>query len=53
VGIEYGTISERAAADRKLSGSRPAVGDGSAQLHRKGRPAQLYRPAITSALDGP
>jgi hypothetical protein len=36
---------------RKLSESRLAVGDGSAQLHRKGRPAQLYRLAITSALD--
>jgi hypothetical protein len=38
---------------RKLSESRLVVGDGSAQLHRKGRPAQLYRLAITSALDSP
>jgi hypothetical protein len=51
VGIEYGTISERTAADPHAE--RVPVGDGSAQLHRKGRPAQLYRPAITSALDAP
>jgi hypothetical protein len=36
---------------RKLSESSLAIGDGSAQMHRKGRPAQLYRLAITSALD--
>jgi len=36
---------------RKLSQSRLAIGDGSTQLHRKGRPAQLYRLAITTALD--
>jgi hypothetical protein len=36
---------------RKLSESRLAVGDGSAQVHRKGRPAQLYRLAITPALE--
>jgi hypothetical protein len=35
---------------RKLSESRLAVGDGSTQVHRKGRPAQLYRLTITSAL---
>jgi hypothetical protein len=36
---------------RKLSESRLAVGDGSTQVHRKGRPAQLYRLTITRALD--
>jgi hypothetical protein len=37
---------------RKLSDSRLAVGDGSSQLHRKGRPTRLYRLAITAALEG-
>ena len=37
---------------RKLSGSRLAIGDGSSQLHRKGRPTRLYRLAITAALEG-
>jgi len=37
---------------RKLSESRLAVGDGSSQVHRKGRPTRLYRLAITEALDG-
>jgi len=36
---------------RKLSESHLAVDDGSAQLHRKGRPTRLYRLAITAALD--
>ena len=36
---------------RKLSESRLAVGDGSSQLHRKGRPARLYRLSITEALE--
>jgi len=36
---------------RKLSESQLAVNDGSAQLHRKGRPSRLYRLAITAALD--
>ncbi|MFI7547926.1 transcriptional regulator [Actinoplanes sp. NPDC049599] len=35
---------------RKLSESRLAVGDGSSQLHRKGRPTRLYRLSITEAL---
>jgi hypothetical protein len=36
---------------RKLSSSQLAVHDGSSQVHRKGRPARLYRLAITAALD--
>ena len=36
---------------RKLSESRLAVGDGSSQLHRRGRPTRLYRLAITAALE--
>ncbi|GAA0500044.1 hypothetical protein Ade02nite_92750 [Paractinoplanes deccanensis] len=35
---------------RKLSEARLVVGDGSSQMHRKGRPTRLYRLAITSAL---
>jgi len=38
---------------RKLSEADLAVGDGSSQLHRKGRPTRLYRLAITAALEGP
>ncbi|BCJ55696.1 hypothetical protein Asp14428_71710 [Actinoplanes sp. NBRC 14428] len=37
---------------RKLSESDLAVGDGSSQVHRKGRPTRLYRLAITAALEG-
>jgi hypothetical protein len=37
---------------RKLSGAGLACPEGSAQLHRKGRPTRLYRLAITAALDG-
>ncbi|AGZ44437.1 MarR family transcriptional regulator [Actinoplanes friuliensis] len=37
---------------RKLSESRLAVGEGSSQVHRKGRPTRLYRLAITAALEG-
>ena len=37
---------------RKLSESSLAVGDGSSQVHRKGRPTRLYRLVITAALDG-
>jgi hypothetical protein len=36
---------------RKLSESGLAVGDGSSQVHRKGRPTRLYRLAITAALE--
>ncbi|GAA3342738.1 hypothetical protein GCM10020358_38830 [Amorphoplanes nipponensis] len=36
---------------RKLSGSRLAVPDGSAQPYRRGRPTRLYRLAITAALE--
>ena len=36
---------------RKLSSSKLAIGEGSSQLHRKGRPARLYRLEITAALD--
>jgi hypothetical protein len=36
---------------RKLSESRLAVEEGSTQPHRKGRPARLYRLAITPAMD--
>ncbi|MEV8506008.1 helix-turn-helix domain-containing protein [Actinoplanes sp. NPDC051475] len=37
---------------RKLSESDLVVGDGSSQVHRKGRPTRLYRLAITAALEG-
>jgi hypothetical protein len=37
---------------RKLSEFRLAVGDGSSQVHRKGRPTRLYRLSITAALEG-
>jgi hypothetical protein len=37
---------------RKLGEAGLAVGDGSSQLHRKGRPTRLYRLAITAALEG-
>jgi hypothetical protein len=37
---------------RKLSAFRLAVGDGSSQVHRKGRPTRLYRLSITEALEG-
>jgi hypothetical protein len=36
---------------RKLGESRLAVGDGSSQLHRRGRPTRLYRLSIAAALD--
>jgi hypothetical protein len=36
---------------RKLSDSRLAVEEGSTQPHRKGRPARLYRLAITPAME--
>ncbi|MEU7907318.1 transcriptional regulator [Actinoplanes sp. NPDC049118] len=36
---------------RKLGESRLAVGEGSSQLHRRGRPTRLYRLAIAAALD--
>jgi hypothetical protein len=38
---------------RKLSEAGLVVDDGSAQLHRKGRPTRLYRLAIAAALGGP
>ncbi|MEU4220084.1 transcriptional regulator [Actinoplanes sp. NPDC026623] len=36
---------------RKLGESRLAVGDGSSQVHRRGRPSRLYRLSIAAALD--
>jgi DNA-binding MarR family transcriptional regulator len=36
---------------RKLNASGLVIGDGSAQLHRKGRPTRLYRLAIGEALE--
>jgi hypothetical protein len=36
---------------RKLGEARLIVHDGSAQVHRKGRPTRLYRLAITPALE--
>ena len=36
---------------RKLSEARLVIGGGSEQMTRKGRPARLYRLAITSALE--
>jgi hypothetical protein len=36
---------------RKLSQSRLVVGDGSSQVHRRGRPTRLYRLAITTAIE--
>jgi hypothetical protein len=38
---------------RKLTDSGLATSDGSAQLHRKGRPTRLYRLAIATALEAP
>jgi hypothetical protein len=38
---------------RKLNEAGLVVDDGSAQLHRKGRPTRLYRLAIAAALGGP
>ena len=43
---------ERRRLIRKLSASRLVVGEGSAQVHRRGRPTRLYRLTISSALEG-
>jgi hypothetical protein len=38
---------------RKLGATGLVIPDGSAQVHRKGRPTRLYRLAIGAALDAP